>query len=761
MNAAHAPAVAQALVKKSDVGSWIYVPRWTQAPAPVAAASTDAWLVFTDEHGLASALVERVRRDGERAIAVRAGVRFERLGPDAYAIDPAAPADYDALLAAVSDGGAIGRIAHMWSVGSARAEDEFAAAQARGFYSVLSLAQALGRRESRGSIDLIVVGDRLQKVDQRDEPIAAKSTVLGLALVISQENPGIRCGTIDVDAVAGARQASDLIESLRAELSRTPDGNAVAYRAGIRWVQSYAPAQVPAAADGSWIRERGVYLITGGLGSVGLALADRIARVKGVRLVLVNRTGLPPAPEWQPWLETHGADDRVARRIAAVRRLESLGAEVLVAAADVANLEEMRAAVAAASARFGAINGVIHAAGAMDGVGIAPIQALARDACDAMFRPKVRGADVLDRVLGGMDLDFCLLTSSLSAVLGGLSFGAYAAANRFLDGLAERAATPGSLRWTSVNLDGWKFGASQANDAPNNATKNALIDLAMTPEEGVESLARILADRTVGRTLVSTADLDARLDRYVRRTSAPVPSSRAAETGGSLARYARPEIETDYAAPLDEIQERIAEVWQELLGIERIGRNDNFFDLGGHSLLLVQAQGKIAAKLGRELSVAQLFQFPTIATLAEHLGGVQRPAGRDSRPAPQPVRAGRNAIAIVGMSCRMPGAPNVDAFWANLRDGVESIETLTDDELARYGVDPALLRHPKYVKATSSIDGHRSVRRAVLRLLAARGRAASIRSTVCSSSARGKRSSERATIRSATRASSAYTPAPA
>src|SRR5204862_8366113 len=140
------------------------------------------------------------------------------------------------------------------------------------------------------------------------------------------------------------------------------------------------------------------------------------------------------------------------------------------------------------------------------------------------------------------DLDFCVATSSLSAVLGGLSFGAYAAGNAFLDGLAERGPTAGRPAWTSVNLDGWKFVAPDAT----NAAKNALADLEMTPAEGVESLARILGTGSRGRAVVSTGDLDVRLERYVMRTPASDSESERERAAAAQARYARPELDTAY-----------------------------------------------------------------------------------------------------------------------------------------------------------------------------------------------------------------------
>ena len=228
----------------------------------------------------------------------------------------------------------------------------------------------------------------------------------------------------------------------------------------------------------------------------------------------------------------------------------------------------------------------------------------------------------------------------------------------------------------------------------------------MTAEEGAEAIVRIVEAPSVRRVAVSTADLQARLDRYVRRAPAsPAPS---APTGGQpvLAQYERPRLEVEFAAPVNEIERTIAAIWRDLLGLAEIGRDDNFFDLGGHSLLLVQGHARLEEALGRSLSVTDLFRFPTVASLARHLGGTVETASAPAlrvRAAVDARTPEANAIAIVGMAGRFPGATTLRQFWENLRAGTEGVEFLSDDELRRRGVDEQWLRNPNYVRASSTI----------------------------------------------------------
>ncbi|HSF41611.1 MAG TPA: amino acid adenylation domain-containing protein, partial [Thermoanaerobaculia bacterium] len=162
------------------------------------------------------------------------------------------------------------------------------------------------------------------------------------------------------------------------------------------------------------------------------------------------------------------------------------------------------------------------------------------------------------------------------------------------------------------------------------------------------------------------------------------------------------------AAPAAGIEREIAAVWQEVLGVERVGVDDNFFDLGGHSLRLVEVQTRLREALGRDVPVVELFRHPTVAALATYLegkgtaadSGIERARVRASE-AQQP--ASRSGFAVIGLAGRFPGAADPDRFWDNLRQGVESIRPLSDEELLAEGVDPAILASGRYVKAAADL----------------------------------------------------------
>ncbi|HEY6548042.1 MAG TPA: SDR family NAD(P)-dependent oxidoreductase, partial [Vicinamibacteria bacterium] len=181
------------------------------------------------------------------------------------------------------------------------------------------------------------------------------------------------------------------------------------------------------------LREGGVTLITGGLGGVTFVLAAYLASVSKAKLVLTGRARLPERGEWDAWRAARGEADPISHRIKRVQMLEALGAEVLVVSADVGDQAQMEEAFRQAEARFGAVHGVIHGAGVVGGNTFRPVPEIGAGECEQQFHPKVAGLITLDQVLAGRRLDFCMLTSSLSSVLGGFAYSAYAAANIFMD----------------------------------------------------------------------------------------------------------------------------------------------------------------------------------------------------------------------------------------------------------------------------------------------------------------------------------------
>jgi NADP-dependent 3-hydroxy acid dehydrogenase YdfG/acyl carrier protein len=300
----------------------------------------------------------------------------------------------------------------------------------------------------------------------------------------------------------------------------------------------------------------------------------------------------------------------LAKRIAAVQKLESMGSEVMTVPVDVTDETAMQELVDRIQAQWGPVNGLVHAALDIGSAGFAPAAELDPAEFRRQFATKIQGVRVLSKVLAGQSLDFAILASSLSSVLGGLGHGAYASANAGLDAcVASLRAQAQMAPWTAINWDGWQFEEKAGQEV-------ALSRLAMKIEEGVESFSRILTATSLPRVVVSTANLGARIDAWLTQNNETASDAARGETS---ARYERPELPEAYLAPRNETETLVAEIWSDLLGIDRVGVDDNFLDLGGHSLLATQLVSRLRSRLRVEVSLEDVFRNPTIAELGESI----------------------------------------------------------------------------------------------------------------------------------------------
>jgi acyl transferase domain-containing protein len=597
------------------VDDWLYVPSWKATGSSRHANRGDShavkrtWIVLREAQGLGQRLHERLSANGLRIVSAVPGTAFARLDDHTYTIRPAERADYDALLQAVPVEGPL-TVAHLWNVSDGSlaegSPDALARAQERAFMSLVYLAQALGKLNIAQPASIGVISTGLQVV-LGDEPIdPAKAIALGVCKVIAQEYPKLRVRSVDLTAEQTADEK--IIERIIAELTVEPYDAAVAYRRGRRWVQGFERLQ-PKSPDkeGIRLRDEGVYLITGGLGNIGLTLAEHLAKNHRARLVLVGRSAFPGRESWGEYLDRN-PEDETSRKIRTLLACEEAAGQILVCSADSSNRAQMSAVVKEARARFGAVHGVIHGAGNVTAEAFAGVADTTPQIAGAQFAPKVNGALVLHDLFADSELDFCLMFSSLSAVLGGLGLAAYASANAFLDAFAARENQRDRYPWISVNWDAWEF---PGGGAPATAGE------AILPGEGMQAF-RTIMEHGERQVVVSVTDLKSRFDKWINMDTA------RGSTGPDTARpvegtqaHARPSLATQYVEPRSETEKKAVEVWERMLGVAPIGIYDKFFELGGHSLLAIQLTSRLREIFRIELPVQRIFEFPTVAQLSE------------------------------------------------------------------------------------------------------------------------------------------------
>jgi NAD(P)-dependent dehydrogenase (short-subunit alcohol dehydrogenase family)/acyl carrier protein len=397
-----------------------------------------------------------------------------------------------------------------------------AEATARGYGNLLALARALDSRAST-TLRMTVVADRLLDVAGESPVMPEKAMLLGPLKVLPQEYPGLACRAIDVIQPETPRAREALARQVLHELDSGRGGPLVALRNRHRWVPSYQPVRPSEIPEGPGIRAGGVYLVTGGLGGVGLVVAQILAEA-GAKLVLVSRSG------------TAG---RAPETLAALASIEATAGGVDIAVADVADAEAMAGVVRRTQRRFGPILGVVHAAGeTREGTVSMPLGEIGPRQTAVALHARAQGLRVLDQVLAEQPIEFALAISSNAAVLGGLGFGAYAGACHCMDALAAGAGA--RLPWISANWDRWPTLRAVRTYTE---TRTSIDRYAFSRAEAAEALGWLTRRAWRGQVVVSAGDLSARLARWVaqpltteaRSASGAVTSSPAPDgTGPAL-----------------------------------------------------------------------------------------------------------------------------------------------------------------------------------------------------------------------------------
>lgn len=461
---ASAPADAP---KKPDVGDWFYLPSWRRTPPPqvlrarqaaAAAEQAGCWLVFEDGEGVGERVARLVEGRGAEVVRVREGEEFARDASGAYIVRPGAKEDYERLVGELKAAGRRpSRVLHLWNLGGGEglpSLEEIGRAEALGFYSPLFVEQAFIRQNVLEDLRIVVAADGAFDVAGEGVRKPAKALALGPCRVIGKEFPVVRSRFVDVTLPRDEKELASLAERLVEETLLEADDTVAAYRNGYRWAEWYDPVYLERNDEGlrSQLRDGGTYLITGGLGGLGLLVARAAAQAARVNLVLTHRSFMPEREEWRRWLDEHTDDDSVSEKIRAVLELEESGAAVWLARADTTDPAAMLAVRRGVEEMFGAVNGVIHSAG-MPGGGIISLKS--EEMAAEVLAPKVMGTLVLDSVFRDAGLDFLILFSSITSVLGEAGRVDYCSANCFMDAYAHyrQREAPGAVR--SLNWAAW------------------------------------------------------------------------------------------------------------------------------------------------------------------------------------------------------------------------------------------------------------------------------------------------------------------
>ena len=610
--------------RKSDITDWFYLPAWKQRNLPYEPTTKEIqkkWLVFKDPTGLAVSVIEQLEPYIDDLVVVERGSAFNKKDERTFTARPGAQEDYEEIFKALKENNFVPEhILHFWNVDVRQSDQSFEKTILTGFESLLFLSRSIAKFGLNQALHLDIISNHLFEITGFESTDPAMATLLGPSRVIGQEFPHITCRNIDVTLPTRmGNSMTKLARQLTAEFIEERHELALAYRGKERWVQEFEAVPLEKSAPtAGYLKDKGVYLISGGLGRIGMTLANYLAMTVNARLVLVDFFEFPAKETWKDYLAKNGDDDLTTLKIKRLQNLENAGAEVIVLQADAAESEQMQSVFQQAVTHFGEINGVIHAAGIIGAQAFKSITEMTEEDWMSQFRAKVIGAQNIADALRDIQADFVLLQSSMASILGGLGFSAYAAANAFLDALVYNENSKSDTQWISVNWDGWNFDLKEAGQSGLGAETTKL---AILPKEGIRAFERIFSYRGLPQVLVSTGDLHYRIDKWLH-----VESAESEEEGKSGTLHSRPDLPTAFTAPENTLQEEIAAIWQNLLGIEPIGIYDDFFDLGGNSLMGTQLISQLRETFQVELPLRSLFEDPTISGVSKIISAGQEEA---------------------------------------------------------------------------------------------------------------------------------------
>ncbi len=480
------------LQKIEDVQEWFRTPVWLPQGALPQRTGPETWLVFLDECGLGHEVVQHLRSQHHQVVTVSVSDAYYQVSSEEYRLPPESGLEaYGALVKdLIASGKFPDRVLHLWLLThdeSFRPGSSFIHRNMEhGFYSLFFLARAIA---DEGLVDRplhwLVYANGMQQVHQEAVPYPEKATVLGPCKVLTREFPGMTCASFDIGLPQRSRSKtmfgrkndeaavpSELLTLLKREMSVPAKNGVFAYREGVRWQLQYDHLDVDdhRCRLPNRLRPQGVYLITGGLGGIGFEVAKELARQYQAQLILVNRTPLPPRGEWANWLRSHEHDDRISQGIKKVQQLELQGAKVAVFAGDVIDRDRMGEIVAQATNQYGAIQGVIHAAGTLHD---SLLQMKNQGEVEEVFAPKIYGTLVLDEIFERVPLDFFVVFSSTSTAIAPVGQIDYVAANDFLNAYAQSRSGRDDRYTLSVNWGVWNEVGMAAASAAQMGYANA------------------------------------------------------------------------------------------------------------------------------------------------------------------------------------------------------------------------------------------------------------------------------------------------
>ncbi|MDN3667762.1 SDR family NAD(P)-dependent oxidoreductase [Echinicola jeungdonensis] len=573
---------------KKDI--WFYQLKWKLNKALLKQSYLENkkrnWLIFADDQGVGEALGRKLEASGQNCHFLNVRDTLNLKEEEIHAM-------IENLIKEISS--SFFGIIHLWSLSiPSQLPGEASTIEALGCNSILLLLKALAGRIA-GSPHLWLVTRGAQAVKNGEVVALEQSPLWGVGKAISFELPELNCVRIDLDP---QQSLESTIAQLVGQLLVEDREDQIAFRNNERFVLrllSFEPFQKSSIPEID-IRSDSTYLITGGLGGLGLSTAKWMVSKGAKHLVLLGRSD-----------PTHLIKD-------ALRKMGKDGAQIVTMKADVSNADQLRGIFTIIKKEFPDLRGIVHAAGLLDDAALVNLDA---ERMKKVMAPKVAGTWNLHNETIGSPLDFFVLFSSAVSVLGSPGQGNYTAANAYLDAMAHYRHSLGlpaiSFNWGPWAEVGLAF-ETKEKIKEEKALPQHLVKV-IKVEEGLEIMGRLSLEPNPQITVLPF-DLKDMLGLYPAASAMPFFE----EVGGrgtlKASLYSRPNLRQKYVAPRTKLEKMLADLWRQTLHIDQIGIYDSFFELGGDSVLAAQILALTRKSYGVSINPKDAFQAFTIERLA-------------------------------------------------------------------------------------------------------------------------------------------------
>nr|WP_315248556.1 polyketide synthase [uncultured Flavobacterium sp.] len=602
---------------KLDMQDWLFTPSWKSKDNfsdKKKLVLDEPLLVFANDTQHSKNIIGFLQKNDFSNVYLVYHSDFLSVEQDVAFIRADQQNDYNVLIKNLKDSGRIPKhIIHTWLVGEKDDDkNEYNLFEnvnhwhKMGSLSAVFLAKSLGFYNIVSQIKFDIISSDLYIILGSENDNPNKSTILPVSKVISQEYPHITCCILDIEYTnMNISNFELLIENIFSN-----NINSLAVRWPNIWKQDFQKYEEPIVNSQDVlnnIKQGGIYLVTGGIGDIGISISKMLSQKYNAKLIIVFRDKLPEKKEWERII-SEGKEEKQIKHIQNILALEAINADFTLYNIDVSSLIQMKELVEKIEADKGNINGVIHCAGLPGEKWDRTIALTNEETFEWHYQSKVYGQLVLEQLFTDRNLDFVILMSSIASALGGLRLLPYACANSYM-GYAASSINHIKQKnvWTAIHWDVWQHHQDEKRALSN--IGKMMDDKTVLHDEGLAIIEHIMNNRfRPSQIIVSTWDLQLRLDQWVKYIS----SSEKLSVDIDYSHISTSENNGD-----NEIMFFVMELFTKILGNVEISDDADFFELGGDSLISVSLLSKVRDRFEIDISLANFLDNPTPSILVK------------------------------------------------------------------------------------------------------------------------------------------------